>query len=100
MSEKIRIETIFDPPIVTAIVHGSNKNKLIFQIPLQKAHSFSLARPMPAAAAFLASPEPIVLLQLVGNLPPVPSASAADAEAELGGTEEGESGAEEREEDR
>ena len=55
---------------------------------------------MPAAAAFLASPEPIVLLQLVGNLPPVPSASAADAEAELGGTEEGESGAEEREEDR
>ncbi|PON33028.1 hypothetical protein PanWU01x14_356050 [Parasponia andersonii] len=106
--QKTRIETLFDLAIAidifTAIVHRSNKNQLIFQVPLQEAHLFSLAgqpRSSAVAAPLLAPPEPIVVLRIVGDLPLVTTTAAtAEAEAELGGAEEREGCAEEREEDR
>jgi hypothetical protein len=83
--------------IVSTIIHRSDEQQLILQVPLQQPHLFCtlvffFGTSAAAAAPFFASAQALVLRLVLSQL----RAAAAEAEAELGGAEQGESGAEER----
>lgn len=82
--------------IVSTIIHRSDEQQLILQVPLQQPHLFCTLvfffGTSAAAAPFFASAQALVLRLVLSQL----RAAAAEAEAELGGAEQGESGAEER----
>lgn len=79
--------------VLSTIVHRSDQQQLILQVPLQQPHLFSFLR-LRRASPFLASPHPIVLRLVAGQL--ATASAAAEAEEELGGAEEREGGEEER----